>query len=621
MRSDLAQVSAGGRQWSLSPHLFTAAFPFHLVIDRELRIRQAGPSLRRLCPTIENDARFESHFTVATPRSASTFDAMAGRPRTMFLLRSVAGRDVTLRGQMLYDELDEMLFFVGSPWVTDTAALAGLDLTLDDFAASDAVIDYVLLLQNQAASLATARDLAARLQKSTEELTHQAFHDSLTGLPNRNMLADRVQAVVAPAHDSTCEHFSVLMLDLDGFKAVNDSYGHSTGDELLRIVAERLRSTTRPGDLVARFGGDEFAILVEPGNDGRSEPHGVNRCADLGAAGHPLTAALVADRAMAALREPVNLPPPADVTIQIAASVGIAACGGATTAEDILRNADLAMYAAKCAGKDRHERFAPAMHATALARIELSTALRASVAARELLLHYQPIVDIRTGRIDGVEALLRWPHPQRGFIPPDEFIPVAESIGLIGDLGYWVLRTACAQVSRWPDLRLAVNVSPLQLGPELGDQVRSAVGVAGLSPDRLTVEITETMLAGDDPQVLRCLQELAADGVKLAVDDFGTGHSSLSRLRIFPIHELKIDKSFVLGLSRGESHIGLVAGVIALAHGIGLEVVAEGVESADEYIVLKNLGCERAQGYHLGRPVPPEDIDALLKQHPTQRLA
>ncbi len=617
MTFDLARPSAAGRRWSLRPQLFAAAFPFHLVIDRDLRIVQAGPSLHRLCPALRDHDPFDSHFTVTTPRRASTFDAMATRSRAMFLLRGVADRHVTLRGQMLYDDLDRVLFFVGSPWVTDTAALQGLGLTLDDFAASDAVIDYVLLLQNQAAALATARDLAERIQKSAEELTHQAYHDSLTGLPNRNMLAERLQGVAAPDHDPTCEHFSVLMLDLDGFKAVNDSYGHSAGDELLRIVAERLRGMTRPDDLVARLGGDEFAILVEPWAGHRTG----SAADDRSVTGPPalgLTAADIAERAMAALREPVSLPPPADVTIQIAASVGIAACGGAATADDILRNADLAMYVAKSAGKDRHERFEPIMHSAALARIELATALRTAVAGRELLLHYQPIVDTRTGQIDGVEALLRWPHPQRGFISPEEFVPVAESIGVIGDLGYWVLRTACAQVSQWPDLRLAVNVSPLQLGPALREQVRTALTDAGLSADRLTLEITETMLVAGDPQALASLRDVAADGIRLAVDDFGTGHSSLGRLRSFPIHELKIDKSFVIGLTTGGSHPGLVAGVIALAHGIDLEVVAEGVESSDEYLLLKDLGCERAQGYHLGRPVPPEDIDALLKQHPTR---
>jgi predicted signal transduction protein with EAL and GGDEF domain len=630
MTSDLAPTQVAGRPWSLRAPLFAAAFPFHLVIDRDLRIRQAGPSLHRLCPGLVGNARLDSLFTVTTPRSASTFAAMVSRSRAIFLLRSVADHNVTLRGQMLYDERDQLLFFVGSPWVTDTAALARLGLTLDDFAVSDAVVDYVLLLQNQAASLATARELADRLQESAEELTHQAYHDSLTGLPNRNMFADRVRAAVAPEHGPACEHFAVLMLDLDGFKAVNDSYGHSTGDELLRIVAERLRHMTRPGDMVARLGGDEFAILVEPGNDGRAELHGteLHGAEQHGAEQHGaeqhgehgrLSAADVADRAMATLREPVSLPPPAEVTIQIAASVGIAACGGAATADDVLRNADLAMYVAKSAGKDRHQRFKPAMHSAALARLELATALRAAVAGEELLLHYQPIVDTHTGQIAGVEALLRWPHPQRGFVPPDEFIPVAESIGVIGDLGCWVLRTACAQVRRWNDLRLAVNVSPLQLGPALPAQVRAALADADLSADRLTLEITETLLTGDDPQVLACLRELADDGVQLSVDDFGTGHSSLSRLHSFPIHELKIDKSFVIGLATGKSHAGLVAGVIALAHGINLEVVAEGVESADEYTLLKNLGCERAQGYHLGRPVPPEDIEALLKQHPTRR--
>jgi EAL domain-containing protein (putative c-di-GMP-specific phosphodiesterase class I) len=320
---------------------------------------------------------------------------------------------------------------------------------------------------------------------------------------------------------------------------------------------------------------------------------------------------------MAVLREPVGLPSPADVTIQIAASVGIAACGGAATADDILRNADLAMYVAKSAGKDRHQLFEPAMHSAALARLELATALRAAVAGDQLQRHYQPNVETGTGHITGVEALLRWPHPQRGFVPPDEFIPVAETIGVIGDLGRWVLRTACAQVRQWQKLTLAVNVSPLQLGPALPGQVEAALLDTGLSPDRLTLEITETLLAGDDPQVLACLRQLADDGVKLSVDDFGTGHSSLSRLHSFPIHELKIDKSFITGLASGGSHAGLVAGVIALAHGIDVEVVAEGVESGEEYTILRNLGCERAQGYHLGRPVPPEDITALLKQNPT----
>ena len=610
MTSDLAEAETAGRQWSLRPPLFAAAFPFHLVIDRELRIQHAGPSLHRLCGGIPHGVRLDSLFTITTPRSAHTFDAVAARSRSMFLLRSVADAAVTLRGQMLHDDHDEMLFFVGSPWVTDTAALAQLGLTLDDFAVSDAVIDYVLLLQNQSASLTTAKELSTRLQESTDELRRQAFHDSLTGLPNRRLFTDRVQAAVAPDHGPTCEHFSVLMLDLDGFKAVNDSYGHSTGDELLRVIAGRLRHLTRPGDLVARLGGDEFAILVEPDN----KPD----------AGREV-AAEVAERAMAALREPVSLPSPADVTIQIAVSVGIAACGGVATADDLLRNADLAMYVAKTTGKDRHELFEPTMHSAALARIELATALREAVARDGFVLHYQPVVETRTGRIIGVEALLRWPHPLRGFVAPEEFIPVAEAIGVIGYVGRWVLRTACAQVRRWqdsgaaePTLRVAVNVSPSQLGPALPGEVQKALADAGLSPDRLTLEITETLLADGDPQVLVCLRRLARDGVKLSVDDFGTGYSSLSRLHTFPIHELKIDRSFVVGLATGDSHTGLVAGVIALAHGMNLEVVAEGVESGDQYTILKDLGCERAQGFHLGRPVPPEAIAALLRQHPVQ---
>ena len=587
-------------RWTLRQPLFAAAFPFHLVLDRDLRVLQAGPSLQRLCPAAVGGVPLEEIFVVTTPRSAKTFEAMAARSRSIFLLRAAADRNVTLRGQMLHDDVDDVLFFVGSPWVTDTAALGGLGLTLDDFAVSDAVVDYALLLQNQASSLATARELADRLQASSEELLHQAYHDALTGLPNRDRFAERIRAAMSAGHDASCDHFSVLMLDLDGFKAVNDSYGHSTGDELLCVVAQRLRTIIRPSDVVARLGGDEFAILVlTDAEDNRS------------------VAAEVAERAMATLREPVTLPFPVDVTIQVAASVGIAECGGAGTADEILRNADLAMYVAKAAGKDRHRRFEPAMHSIALARIELATALRAAVADDQLILHYQPIVDTRTGRIAGVEALLRWPHPQRGFVPPDEFVAVAESIGLIETIGDWVLQTACAQVSQWEQLTLAVNVSPLQLGPALPQRVADALAAAGLAPDRLTLEITETLLVDEDRQVLAGLGEIAALGARLSVDDFGTGHSSLSRLHTFPIHELKIDKSFVIPLGTGESSGGLVAGIVALAHGIDLEVVAEGVESAEVYRQLQQLGCERAQGYHLGRPVPPEDIEALLRQHPT----
>jgi diguanylate cyclase (GGDEF)-like protein len=596
------------RQWSLSPPLFDTAFPFHLVIDQDLRVRHTGPSLRRLFPGIPQHARLDSLFEITTPKAAYTFGDIAARSRSMFLLRSVAKPAVMLRGQMLHDDQEQMLFFVGSPWVTDTSALAALGLTLDDFAVSDAVVDYVLLLQNQAASLETASELSTRLRDSTEELRRQAFHDSLTGLPNRKLFADRVQAALTGEHGFACAQSSVLMLDLDGFKAVNDSYGHSAGDELLRIIAKRLRHVVRSGDMIARLGGDEFAIFMEPGNDDQLDS---------------MVVADVADRALAALREPVNLPLPAGVTVQTAASIGIAACSDGATADDILRNADLAMYVAKSAGKDRYQLFEPTMHSTALARIELSAALRAAVANGGFLLHYQPIIETRTGQIAGVEALIRWLHPHRGLVPPDEFIPLAEAIGVIGELGRWVLHTACAQLRGWQDsgaaqraLTLAVNVSPLQLDPAFTSEVETALFNAGLPPDRLILEITETSLAGGSPQILACLKHLADDGVKLSVDDFGTGHSSLSRLHSFPIHELKIDKSFVAGLGTGHSNEALVASIIALAHGMNLEVVAEGVENAEQYAILNHLGCERSQGYHLGRPVTPEVIEARLRGHP-----
>jgi diguanylate cyclase (GGDEF)-like protein len=509
---------------------------------------------------------------------------------------------------MLYDDDARVLFFAGSPWITDTSIFTKLGLTLNDFAASDPAVDYAVLLQNQTSSLIAAKELAARLQQTAKELTHQAYHDVLTGLPNRSYFAERLRHVLDHLDPADGQTISVIMLDLDGFKAVNDGYGHSAGDELLNVLAGRLRTLARDGEVIARFGGDEFAMLIGP----EPAPHdcGPNRAAEL------------ADIILATVREAVELSSYPEVRVRLGASVGIAVGRGGESVDELVRNADLAMYAAKSGGKDRYQLYQSHMHATALTRMELIEGLRSPTIIDELVLHYQPIVETVSGDITGVEALLRWQHPQRGLVPPDQFIYLAESTGAIVPMGRWVLRTACAQLRDWQlqhpsgrPLTIAVNVSPVQLGPGLPEEVSAALAEAGLQPERLTLEITETLLTEGDPQVLACLEELARRGVHLSIDDFGTGYSSLSRLHSFPIHELKIDRSFITELGNGESATALVANIISLAHGMGLQVVAEGVELDKQYHLLQRHGCEHAQGFGLGRPMPAAALSELLAKN------
>jgi len=593
------------RGWGPANLLLDAAFPFHLVLDDELRVRQAGRTLRRLFPDLANRVPLTAWFDVTVPRVPADFATYATLPRELFLLRSRAGADLTLRGQMLYDDDARVLFFIGSPWVTDTSTLTTLGLTLNDFAVSDPAVDYAVLLQNQNSSLTAAKELAGRLEQTAKERTHQAYHDVLTGLPNRSYFTDRLGHILNRLDPTADETVSVIMLDLDGFKAVNDGYGHSAGDELLNVLADRLRKIAQRGEMIARFGGDEFAVLIGP-ESGHDDSH-PNRVAEL------------AENILAAIRGSVVLPSHPDVRVRLGASVGIAVSHGAESVDELVRNADLAMYAAKSSGKDRCQQYQPHMHATALARMELIEALRSPTIVDELVLHYQPILETTSGDITGVEALVRWQHPQRGLVPPDEFVPLAESTGAIVPMGRWVLRTACAQLRDWQrehpsgrPLTIAVNVSPAQLGPELPAEVSAALAEADLHPEQLTLEITETLLAESDPQALACLEELARQGVHLSVDDFGTGYSSLSRLHSFPIHELKIDRSFITELGNDKAATALVVSIISLAHGMELQVVAEGVENEEQYRLLQRHGCEYAQGFGLGRPMPAAAISELL---------
>jgi len=392
-----------------------------------------------------------------------------------------------------------------------------------------------------------------------------------------------------------------MVLDLDGFKAVNDSLGHDAGDELLVEVAERLGQCIRPTDTAARLGGDEFAVLVE----------------DLASPGDYT---VVAERMLESLRTPFSLH---GKEVFVRGSVGIAMCGeGDNTSDELLRNADVAMYMAKAEGKNRYELFNPSMHSAMLQRLDIEADLRRAVEAGEFVLHYQPTVVLQTGRIAGVEALVRWQHPTRGLIPPMEFIPIAEETGLIVPLGEWVLEEACAQAKRWheehgsePPLKMAVNLSVRQLQQDdIVATVARVLESTGFDPSALTLEITESAVMNDHVTTIVRLNQLKALGVRIAVDDFGTGYSSLSYLRRFPIDILKIDRSFVDGVTDGSQKRALLRTIVELGRTLNLETVAEGIELPEELHQLRSLDCDLGQGYYFARPLDAEALGPLLAQ-------
>ncbi|HWH33029.1 MAG TPA: EAL domain-containing protein [Egibacteraceae bacterium] len=437
-----------------------------------------------------------------------------------------------------------------------------------------------------------------QLSALKEHLRHQAFHDSLTGLVNRALFHDRVEHALSSRRREDGAVI-VLLLDLDDFKAVNDSLGHDAGDQLLVEVAGRLEGCVRPGDTAARLGGDEFAVLVD-------DVEGIG------------AGIVVAERIHAALRAPVVLH---GMEVAVHASIGIARADGIDDAATVLRNADVAMYEAKQQGKNRYGIYEHGMHHSARERLELRTQLRAAVDEDQLLLRFQPVVDLVSGAVVGAEALVRWAHPTRGLLAPDAFIAYAEESGLIVPLGAWVLDGALAQLSRWrADLgtsrpfTLAVNLSPRQLTqPGLAEEVRRLLGLHGVPPSDLMLEITESALIKDTPATLRVLRDLKALGVRIAVDDFGTGYSALSYLRQFPIDVLKISKPFVDDVRRGAEERALTEAIVRIAQALRLDTIAEGVEHADQREALRDMGCGYGQGFHFARPLPAGDLGALLR--------
>jgi diguanylate cyclase (GGDEF)-like protein/PAS domain S-box-containing protein len=425
------------------------------------------------------------------------------------------------------------------------------------------------------------RDVS-RQRALERDLRHQALHDGLTGLPNRKLFLDRLEHAMARARAAE-EDAAVLYLDLDGFKKVNDSLGHNAGDQLLRTTAERLVAALRPYDTVARLGGDEFAVLLE-----NADRPAVER---------------LAQACLDALNQPFLVQGRKAV---VSVSIGIVpavACFG--DADEVLRNADVAMYAAKARGKGCYEIFESRMHELLLDKLDSESRLRDAVHRGELRLHVQPVVDLSDDQVAGMEALVRWDDPERGLQQPGAFIPLAEETGLIVEIDRWVLFEACRAATAWPDTWVSVNLSAANLEvPDLTDRVAYALATTGLAPRRLVLELTETVLMRDIAVTSARLEELRELGVRIAIDDFGTGYSSLGYLRDIPVDVLKVDRSFIDGLAGNPRQQELVSAVIQLGHTLGLEVVAEGVETEDQLRLLRRMGARYAQGYHLGRPGP-----------------
>jgi diguanylate cyclase (GGDEF)-like protein len=445
--------------------------------------------------------------------------------------------------------------------------------------------------------LATGRARALQLvEEKTSQLGHQALHDGLTGLPNRALVLDRAEQLLARNRRHPDRVAAALYVDVDGFKTVNDTYGHAAGDRVLTVVGQRLQQVLREHDTVGRLGGDEFVVLLESGAQEAS----------------PTT---VAARLIDELREPIALAG-GERSVAISASIGIA-LGQRDSADELLRDADFALYEAKALGKDRYALFEYRMQVAAQGRAELEADLANALEQDEFFLLYQPIFDLTSQDVLGIEALIRWRHPTRGIVEPDAFIPIAEESGLISAIGRWVLNEACRQLAIWQStgetVGISVNVSAYQLDHDgLADEVARAISESGVSPGSLTLEITESALMHDVDAAARRLAELKALGVRLAIDDFGTGYSSLAYLRQFPVDALKIDRSFISNLATSADAAAIIHALVQLGKTLDIETLAEGIEDHDQLLQLQREQCDQGQGFLFARPLDADAIEAFL---------
>jgi len=537
------------------------------VIDGKGIITYQSPSARRMLGYEPEDLEGTSLFDLVHPDDAT-------RVRNLIASASAASTVI-----------DAQLAQRGGTWLH-------VEMTPTDLSADPNVAGIVL----------NTRDVSER-RAFEEQLTHQAFHDTVTGLANRALFRDRVEHALE-RQERDDRSLAVLLLDLDDFKAVNDSLGHAVGDRLLVEVGHRLKGLVRGADTVARLGGDEFAVLME---DARDEE-----------------AAEAAERIADGFKKPYRLEG-RDVIVRASIGIDIVHASGTAHpgAEEVMRNADVAMYTAKAEGKGRYQVFEPTMHGTVIKRLELRADLLRAVEEGEFVLHYQPILELTSGDLAGFEALIRWQHPRRGLVPPLQFIPLAEETGLIIPIGKWALQEACREAlvlqqlsrRRRKALTMSVNLSAKQLQePDLVSDIAQILRETGLDPETLTVEITESVMMADTEFSVSRLQELKTLGVQLAVDDFGTGYSSLNYIRRFPIDSLKVDRSFVDGVGDGGEVSALTEAILHLSRVLRLRAVAEGIETSEQLDRLLQLNCELGQGFLFSRPIDKQSVEALTSE-------
>jgi len=582
----------------LLERVLAEAFPFHLLVDEAGRATRVGPSLRTACPGLAEGAPVEQHLRITSPR-ATGWTAAPGRshPRGLVLVAATSG-PLVLRGQLL--EAGTSALFLGSPWVTSLDALTGLGLRLNDFSAADPVTDLLMLFGAQTSALADAQQLATQLREAAQRQEHQATHDGLTGLINRSRFSALLDSTLESIR-GTGGSVGVVLLDMDRFKEINDTLGHQCGDRLLQQLGPRIQGALRANEVVARLGGDEFALLV------RSPKHGEEALADFTA---------ITRRVIDAIHVPIVVD---DLTLAVEASAGLAmAPDHGSTSEALLQHADVAMYVAKASHTDSAV-YSPELDSHEPRRLTLLSRMRAAADDGEFVLYYQPLLHVATDEVPGVEALVRWQHPDEGLLPPGEFVPIAESSGFIHRLTREVLSLACIQAKAWEQagdpLVVSVNISArCLLDATLPDAVAEVLTRVALPSSLLKLEITESAIIADTVRAQAVIARLRALDVKLSIDDFGTGFTSLAYLRDLPVQELKIDRSFVGTMLTEPKNAILVQTGIELATRLGLESVAEGVEDAATLARLRALGCSTAQGYHIARPMPADALEAWLAQ-------
>ncbi|HEX5324924.1 MAG TPA: EAL domain-containing protein [Capsulimonadaceae bacterium] len=646
------QLSAATGEIELMGKEFADLFPFHILLTDDLLIAQIGPSLAKACPNIRPGAKLAEAFEFVSPSIQPIREALVKFRESSVLLQTKGQakgkKPLQLRGQVLPLGRSQTLTFIGAPWVMDMKELSDLGLTAEHFAMHDAAVDYLQLLHAKSAALTDAdrqtkslaeqrielRDahqalleahekLEKRVVERTWELSEanaalqeqivereeaerqvrwQAHHDSLTGLPNRTYFQDKLESALEISQKiNGC--VAVLLLDIDRFKHINDTLGHAVGDELLKEVAEKLSSWLRSDDTLARMGGDEFAVLLP----NVPSPADANR---------------VAQKLLESLQGPREIN---GHEFYITASIGISLYpSDGLDMQTLLRHADMAMYRAKEQGRGNMALYTEAMNVSAFERLVLESSLRKAMEIGELRLHYQPLVELRKGQIVGVEALVRWQHPDLGLVPPSKFIPIAEETGLIVPLGEWVLRTACAQAAVWHAqglrLQMGVNLSARQFEQVgLVDMVEEVLKETGLDPQWLNLELTESTIIRNHEYASQTLRQLKELGITIAIDDFGTGYSSLSYLCRFPLDALKVDRSFITSLNDSAKDQAVVKGLIDLAHDLDLDVVAEGVETDAQEASLRSLGCNIIQGFLFSPPVPSSELDTLMERVPVDR--